>query len=157
MDDYISKPLRADELFAALARVCAASDKVQAPPEAKERPAGSAYDRDAALARIEGDTELLHEMFRLFSDQAEQLMAEVSSATTARDGSKLERAAHKLTGSLGNLSAGRAYSAARRLETMGRKGDWTDADTACADLEQEMNWLQEELKTASEEFAECAS
>jgi HPt (histidine-containing phosphotransfer) domain-containing protein len=49
----------------------------------------------------------------------------------------LERAAHKLKGSLGIFEARNACAAARRLEELGRAGDLDEAATAIQALDDE--------------------
>ena len=110
MDAYVSKPLRVDELFEAIARLVPAAERRRprrrAPaPAADERPAEAVFDPAAALARVEGDRELLRKMIGLFFAQAEKLLPEIRGAGERGDGKALERAAHKLKGSMGSFGA----------------------------------------------------
>jgi two-component system, sensor histidine kinase and response regulator len=162
MDGYASKPLRVDELLEVIARLvpvatAAAVPAGSAAPVPPEQPAEMVFDRVAALARVEGDEELLRNMIRLFLAQAEKLLPEIRSAGERDDGKTLERSAHKLKGSMGSFGADRAFAAALRLEVMGRNGECARAKEACLDLEREVDCLREALMTFTEEGAACAS
>ena len=55
-------------------------------------------------------------------------------ASDRRDGQALERAAHKLKGSVGNFGAHEAFDGALRLEAMGREADFAHSDETCTKL-----------------------
>lgn len=79
-------------------------------------PLEAAFDQNVALARVEGDTELLREIVALFSDEAPRLLSEIRESITHCDSKALERAAHSLKGSVGSFGAQGAFDAALRLE-----------------------------------------
>jgi signal transduction histidine kinase/CheY-like chemotaxis protein/HPt (histidine-containing phosphotransfer) domain-containing protein len=150
MDAYISKPVRADELFEALARLvpCVVAE---APASAGNGTGtGSPFDPVEVLARVEGDRELLRKMVQLFAGQAGKLLAEIQAAITHGNGPALERAAHKLKGSLGNFAAHRALEIAGGLELMGRKAVLAGAESACKELEEELAGLGPALARLAE-------
>ena len=169
MDAYVAKPLRAEELFTALAGLLPASAlPLTAKPGADSPPGADAssglasteyenvnepvFDRQAALHRVEGDQALLRLMIQLFAGQSAQLLAEILTAAANGDGPVLERAAHKLKGSVGNFSARRAAAVALRLEQMGHAGDMAGAVLACTELEQELAQLRSELVLWADEL-----
>jgi signal transduction histidine kinase/CheY-like chemotaxis protein/HPt (histidine-containing phosphotransfer) domain-containing protein len=152
MDDYVSKPLRTEDLLAILARLTARP--AEAPESADREPA---FDREAALARVEGDMGLLQEMVELFCPQSVRLMTEIRAAVVGVDGPALERGAHNLKGSMGNFAAGAACAAARRMEAIGRDGDWTGAAAACDALEHEVGRLRDALGDLTKECMTCVS
>ena len=96
-------------------------------------------------------------MIDLFFAQAQKLLPEIRSAGERSDGKALERAAHKLKGSMGSFGASRAAEAAQRLEIMGRNGEMVQSEEALADLEHEVGRLREALTTFTEEGAACVS
>ena len=165
MDAYVSKPLRVEELFAAIARLVPIAPAAPAVPvsphapvpTANEPPIEVVFDPDWALARIEGDGALLRKMIGLFLAQAQKLLPEIRSAGERRDGKALERFAHKLKGSMGSFGNDRASEAALRLEIMGRNAEFVQTEETLADLEQEVARLREALLTFTEEGATCAS
>jgi PAS domain S-box-containing protein len=126
MDDYVSKPLRANELMAAIERV------VPAPLAPAREPDGARPDRlrthatfdpDTALASVDGDASLLAEVVRIFRKEGPRAMTEIDRAIRDGEAAGLDRAAHRLKGSLGTFGARTATALARQLETMGRSGD----------------------------------
>jgi signal transduction histidine kinase/DNA-binding response OmpR family regulator len=157
MDDYISKPLRADDLHITLARLTAGAAESEPPAVDRERLTEPVFDRTAVLARLEGDMELLQEMIHLFSPQSVKLLTEIRAAVAAADGTRLEQSAHNLKGSLGNFGARGACNAARQLEIIGHGGNWAGAEVACDDLEQEVVRLRKALGDVSKECSECVS
>jgi PAS domain S-box-containing protein len=163
VDAYVSKPLRVEELFEAISRLLPADAEAvpapagSGPPAASGRPTEAVSDLAAALNRVEGDRRLLGKMIGLFLAQAQRLLPEIRGAGERGDGKALERAAHKLKGSMGTFGAARASEAAGRLEAMGRDGGFAQAGEALADLEREVARLREALATFTEEGAACGS
>jgi CheY-like chemotaxis protein len=161
MDAYIAKPLRASELFETLAGLLPsavgtgiaspAAEPAKSPPTMPAPSNGQpVFDLGLAMQRAEGDMELLLAMRQLFANQAEEALAEIRSGVKQREGPALERAAHKLKGSVGNFGAQRALDAALRLEIIGRQGEWSDGERAFAELEKEVRDLQEALAQIEE-------
>lgn len=95
-------------------------------------------DEGEALARVEGDRELLGEMAELFLSDCPHLLQQVREAVERKDAVLLQRAAHTLKGSVGNFAAKAAYEAARLMEMMGRNNELKDAAQAYATLDQEI-------------------
>ncbi len=163
MDEYVTKPLRVEELFEAMARLLPAAAAMKAipaqngPRAAGKLPTQTVFDASWALARVEGDRELLEKMIDLFGNQAQDLLSEIRRASVRAEGMVMERFAHKLKGSMGCFGAAPAVEAAMRLEMMGRGGDFTRCEAACADLEYEVGRLQEALRTFTKENETCAS
>jgi two-component system sensor histidine kinase/response regulator len=157
MDAYVTKPLRAQELFAAIARVAGGDAALEAPCPGNEEQNEEVFDPTAALARVEGDRELLRRMATLFFAQAPTLLGEIRTAGARRDGNALERAAHKLKGTLGYFGAGKATEKASQLEAMGRDGDYTDIENACDKLDEETTCLRQALAEFLGEGVPCGS
>jgi two-component system sensor histidine kinase/response regulator len=111
----------------------------------------SISDLDAALNALEGDRELLRRIAQLFLAQCPQLLGEVREALSRGDADALERAAHKLRGSVSNFAAKKAHDAALRLEQMGRDRDLSGGAEAQADLESALRELQGTLSDFSKD------
>jgi CheY-like chemotaxis protein len=135
MDGYVSKPISTEELFETIEDATVVPVAVN--PTSEESTV-SPINWEEALARVEGDRQLLADMAKLFLEDGPKLFAEVRAALAQRDSKALEHAAHALKGSTGNFSAHAAYEAALSLEKIGRGGDLTRADEACGVLEQEL-------------------
>ena len=117
MDGYVSKPVEAERLVAAV-----------------ELAAGR-FDSTVAAARLGGDRHLLREMLDLFMTECPGMISAVRSAIDASDAAALRRAAHALKGSVANFAAPRPVEAARRLEKLGIDGDLSGAEAAFHELE----------------------
>src|SRR5262249_8162774 len=156
MDAYLSKPLQAQQLFETIANLVASSAYT---PEA-ERAAdtdGVVFDQHAALARVQGDNELLQDIVGLFFEEAPTLLLALREAMARGDCQALTRAAHSLKGTVSSFGAPAAREAALRLETMGRSGDLTYAAPACAELEREIASLAGALAVFREGQERCKS
>ena len=153
-DDYLTKPIRTAELFAAVERL--RNTKTNAVPEAPaitNPPGTNAFDIDAALKHVEGDRDLLDEIVRIFADQCPKTMYEIQNAIRAADLSVLERAAHSLKGSASNLGAAGVTQAAAELEESARSGDSSRSHEQFEALESEVEKLLRELETFSKKVA----
>ena len=135
MDDYLSKPVKREELIDAIERH---SYESPAPGKDKLARPQPGLDKAAVLARLDGDEELLAELAGLFIQGAPKLLSAVQQALEQRDAQGLERAAHALKGSVSNFAVPTAVNAAQTLETMGREGNLAAAQTAYAVLQEEI-------------------
>jgi PAS domain S-box-containing protein len=138
MDGYVSKPIRAAELFAAVDEVLVAGRAAPAPPAPA---AEDVLDFKAALEHVAGDTDLLRELAGVFVAEAPKMMAALHDAVAAHDAARLRRAAHTLKGAASTFGARAALEAARRLELIGISGDLTGAPAAYDELRQELDHL----------------
>ncbi len=144
MDGYVSKPIETEQLFEVI------ESKVVVPVAAdptSEESIASPVNWEEALARVEGDRQLLADMAELFLEDGPKLLSEVRAAVAQHDSKALERTAHALKSSVGNFSAHPSYDAALNLEKIGRGGDMTAAEEACRLLEQELARLWPAIKT----------
>ena len=142
MDGYVSKPVRSEDLYQEIDRVLGRPAKAGA---VKEVPGAGAIDRRALLRRFAGDEVLLDEVVGVFLAERLQAMRAVREALDRGDGRALERSAHTLKGSIGNFTAGAAFEAALRLETLGRAGDLPGAEAAWPALQDEIERLSKAL------------
>jgi len=104
-----------------------------------------AFDREAAMARVGGDTELLRELAELFREEYPRSLAHMREAIDSHNPIELRNAAHGIKGSVANFGAKPAVDAAWDLEKMGRDARLADAPQALAALEQALASLQTEL------------
>ena len=144
MDAYISKPIQTTELFKLIAELAPAPAKGAAPP-APSALQSEAFDQAVALARVEGDWELLAELIELFADDCPRLLAEIEQAIAQGEGTALTRAAHALKGAASNFGAEIVVGLALRLEELGQAGQLAEANTLCPKLETEVARLNAAL------------
>jgi two-component system, sensor histidine kinase and response regulator len=153
-DDYVTKPIRAPDLFAAIDRLTFSPTAPRPSPESAHVAAGAAphqpsgvLDLDAALKRLEGDRELLEEVARLFLDECPKMLAEIQSAASAGDLHLLERAAHTLKGSSANVGALAVSEAAIELEHRARSNRLDSAKALIQRVEEQVASLLPELES----------
>ncbi len=144
MDGYVTKPILARELFAALDEVLAGA--APGPPAACDGPpAAEVFDPAEALRRVGDDVGLLRDLAGMFEAEAPKMLAQVRSAAEAQDAAKLQRAAHTLKGAVSTFGARGTFEAALRLEAMGRGNDLTGAALALQALEEAVERLRQAL------------
>src|SRR5271166_1829109 len=145
MDAYASKPLRAQDLFAAIDGLLPGGKTAPRIAAASRETPETVWDPTTILAEVEGDRELLLKLIGRFLDQYPKVLSEIRASVSQRDSAMLERSSHKLKGSVSHFGARNAYEAARRLEEMGRNGDLVGAEEATVVLETEIGRLQDDL------------
>jgi two-component system sensor histidine kinase/response regulator len=145
MDDYLTKPLRKEDLKGLLDRwipATASSSPVSAVGGAagsgaadNAQPLPVIFDRDSMLRNIGGDRELLSQLIELFLQHYQSIMEKIRVALAGNDQGAIEQAAHLLKGTAGNLCAMEVVSAAGQLEALGRLGTLLDAPVVYTQLE----------------------
>ena len=148
MDDYVSKPLNAKQLFEVIERAAAnLSDSMN------QNHIEPVFNRTEALSRFGNDDELLKELAEMFLEQCDGYLQEIKQAISNNDGEKLDAASHSIKGSVGNFPAQSAYEAALKLEMIGRSGDLSKANESYTALEIEIQRLKPTLKQLTREPA----
>jgi signal transduction histidine kinase/DNA-binding response OmpR family regulator len=125
IDDYLAKPIRARELYAAVEADSPCHQGAGGPT------AGSAttpsemrepFDFAEALNRAGGDPRGFVDLVALHRQEAPRLLASARQALTNGDAKALRLAAHTLKGSAVVFAADEAHDAARRLEDLAQIG-----------------------------------
>jgi CheY-like chemotaxis protein len=133
MDDFLSKPVRAAELFAAMDRVVSGHGVARpAPVDAGE--GTSLLDPGVLLATCGGDAEGLRELCQDFQTYAPSRLVEVSDALRDQHAPRLREAAHKLCGLLSAFSTV-AGKLASDLEDHAARGQLVEARPSVGRLE----------------------
>jgi PAS domain S-box-containing protein len=155
MDGYVSKPLRAEELFATLEQF-AKPETLTSEPEPQQEPPlrpEDIFDRTELLSLVDGDLSLLTELTDLFWESSPQLIAQMRAAAHDKDAHTLSYAVHTLKGSVGNFAAKRALTALAQVEKIGLHGDLDHALPAVDLLEKELSHLREALSSLKADLA----
>jgi two-component system, sensor histidine kinase and response regulator len=158
MDAYLSKPIRAKDLFATIEQLLAIPastdhpiqieslcDNVGREVTGQRSTSGTStvpseisidvLDWGEALRNSGVGDEVLREMAVLFLDESKKLLTEISEAMSRGDLPGLRRAAHTLKGRAAALSAKLATESALELETIAKEARLDEAAPACANLE----------------------
>jgi len=155
MDDYLSKPVNAEELFTVIEKL---ADTLRAKENKGEKmvPASKdnvpiakdIFDLPKTLEVVDGDKDFFKEIVGLFLENLPDSIAQIREAIANSDSNALDKAAHSLKGSVGNFGAKRAFEAAYRLEIIGREGRLAETDAALSKLEKELKDLEAAMKEA---------
>ena len=164
MDDYLTKPIRPDELAAALATApslvpelvgaaaalapdapaAAPSVAVSALAPSAPEPASSAPDApgpaidEAGFARLRdmagGDASFIAELIDTYLDDGMRQLAELDAAIAANDAPGAVRPAHSLKTGSANVGAARLASLCAATEASAREGSLDGADARLAEM-----------------------
>ena len=140
MDGYIAKPVRPRELYDAVERVAATTERDDADPASRDD-SSVPYHWDAALERVGGKEDLLRDLAEIFFEECPRLMQQIREHIEGKNGAELRRAAHTLKGSAYVFGAEGAAEAAQRLEDMGHAGAFSGALVARKALEKQVERL----------------
>jgi histidine phosphotransfer protein HptB len=104
------------------------------------------FDPDALWNRVHGDVTLLRELVDLFAAEVPVMLAGIEKAIKNGLPSDLERASHKIKGSMLQFSAHAAADIALQLEQNGRIGSMAGTESLLQKLRQEISELQQTLR-----------
>ncbi|MEY2585211.1 MAG: hypothetical protein QOD80_1237, partial [Verrucomicrobiota bacterium] len=130
MDDYVSKPLRKEDLLRTV-------DGARMVRHRLETGTRFLYNREELLSQCDGDEDLMAELVSIFRDNTPQILRAVGEAVTKGDAPAVATQAHKLLSSLGVFGAGRARTLALRLEKHAEENDFGGARERFTELERE--------------------
>jgi HPt (histidine-containing phosphotransfer) domain-containing protein len=97
------------------------------------------------MHRVDGDRELLAELFFIFKTTFPAHLERLSDAVARNENKQVESESHALKGMLLNLSAPRAAAAASALEQMGRERQSRGMAQALAELQAEVEALLSQI------------
>jgi hypothetical protein len=140
MDDYLSKPLSTDKLYAVLQGL--AADGVVEPAG----PVAGDAEFDYASALNKADAWVIETIGQAFLDDADRQMAEIGAAIEARDGVLLMRGAHTLRGLVGNFHAQRVEDIAREIEQLAERDQVAETIDLFDKLQSDMDALKTAMK-----------
>ncbi len=159
MDAYVSKPIKADELYAVLGRV----QRTDAPQKSDDRPSEAEPERQRplppphsaldpeAVVRLrsladDGGASFLTAVVEAFLQDSKQRLADLREASSAAAPDRLRTSAHALKGASREVGATRVAEICQRLEDMGGSHTTEGAGDLLIRLNQELKDVQSELK-----------
>jgi|GEM_PF-569553 len=170
MDDYVSKPIRVEELVRALSesRPTAMSgdgegsttENVERNPtetsQAKESASDAQQILDPAaletlLELVGGEKALVAELIDSFLEEAPPLFTQLRQSVEQGDAAALRMAAHTIKSSSNDFGATTLAELCRELEEMGKNGTLEGAAQLVAQAETEYEQIQATLKTIRDE------
>jgi HPt (histidine-containing phosphotransfer) domain-containing protein len=150
MDDYVAKPIRPDDLAAALAHA------KPLPRSGERRSQNGDVDLDASaletLRELGGD-DFVAEVIDVFLDDAPALIATLRSSLERQNTEELRRAAHTLKSNGATLGAEAFAEICRTVEQQAKAGRLDGVSQLVDRIEQEYRPLQEALASLRAEAA----
>ena len=155
MDDYLTKPVRKDNLQGALDRWIPLSMRPQAAHagDAEHRTVGTdaetlpaVFDVAAMLRNIGGDTALLEQLVEMFLQRYQTMLEAIKAALADGDRQAVKQAAHLLKGTASNLCASEVVLYAGQLEALGRLGTLVEGPMIYTQLEKSVLRLLQHLE-----------
>jgi CheY-like chemotaxis protein len=145
MDDYVSKPVKPDDLAGALRRF-------HEQWEARNTEAGMHESGSGAIDRSlldgfrdldqEGEESILGRLIDLFLENTPSVLKEAHAALDSHSSPLLARAAHTLKGSCSNFGADRMRDACLELELEANKGELGRAAELLGRVEREFSYVR---------------
>ncbi len=137
MDDYLTKPMKEEELASALARwlpgrVGPAQAQTTITPAVA--PNGT-YDIEKLRRICRNDERQVNEMLRLFISSTESLLADLALAIEGREATRTARQAHQIKGAAAYMGAAAMTELASDTEAQAKAEDWAACIAAQEDLE----------------------
>ena len=120
MDDYLSKPVRFEELGALLRRL--------RPDRAAKEPAIAAESVEALRElATDGDTDILTDLIDTFLESTPRILEQAAGSLAGRDPTLLAQSAHTLMGSCSNFGAKQLQELCAQLDALARTPTFNDS------------------------------
>lgn len=143
MDEYVSKPIKAGDLAAAVERwVTGRAQRERDRRRSKVARETVIFDKADLLGRIDGDEAFLAELVGLFLQDIPKQLDLLARALANNDAALCSTQAHSIKGSSANLGAHAIHRVASELEAVGRNGDMKGAMTLFERLKEEFAALE---------------
>ncbi|MBI3649490.1 MAG: PAS domain S-box protein [Acidobacteria bacterium] len=150
MDDYLSKPIVAENLLDKLDALKAKMPPTLAPSftnRQTDTQVKSSMNFTKLLDVTAGDKDLLQNYIRLFLKKYPRMVAEMREAIERQDSERLARAAHTLKGAGGHFFESSIIDKLKGLEQMRRSNDMEEAPLRLAHIEQEVALIISKLES----------
>jgi CheY-like chemotaxis protein len=126
MDDYLSKPVQYDTLKNMLAHWLTHSPGRTAPQEQADATIDVNTWNEIEALGVDDGPNPLKELLEIYLRDAPARLEDIETAIRERNGERLDKAAHALKGSSGNLGAMRLAHLCQQLMVLGRSGALDD-------------------------------
>jgi two-component system sensor histidine kinase/response regulator len=152
MDDYVSKPVKPEELDEVLKRWIPREGAIDAASVASDGSADPTENEtpvdQAVLENLRelGGSEMVSELVEMFFEDASSSLSALREAVEGGDVHSVERIAHTLKGSSGNMGAKRMAGLWSELEEVGASGDLSGVPELLEQLEEEFGRVRPVLE-----------
>ncbi|HSY53725.1 MAG TPA: response regulator [Opitutaceae bacterium] len=158
MDEFISKPIRYEELKAAIERVLAkpaapAPSRAGAPPSAGPVVLDLAQFEHLTTLQDAGDPKFLANLIDLFLEETPKRFRDLASSLAAGDARAARQLAHTVKGACDNFGARALQAHCSQIEECTRSGNLKGALALIGKLEPELACLAKELSLQKERFS----
>ncbi len=144
MDDYLSKPVKPQELSDMLEKWIAKQGSSQQ-EETTVRDIGSekdVFDRAGLLDRLMGDEKLANEILGEFMEDVPRKFTALKEALDKSDAPSVQCEAHTLKGAAANVGALALQEVANQIEVAGEAGDMAKASSLTAQINKQFEVLK---------------
>jgi two-component system, sensor histidine kinase and response regulator len=142
MDAYLSKPIRANDLFAIVE-----GDDASKPAVNEKAVEKSSFDEAALLERVDGNLDIAIRLAAAFVAESSETLKQLQEAIGKGDAKGVNYAAHALKGAISNFGAKEAVDVAFSIEKFGKKEQVDRAKSLFPKLEGHVRNLQATLNT----------
>ena len=146
MDDYVAKPVRREELYAAIAPVFGESATVSSEPLPKEAVAGM-VDWPAALKRVDGFEDILREVIQDTLEETPELLQQLEQALDEGRAQDAGRLAHTIKAAGRMFGVNLLSQQADRIEELAPAGELEASRQVIKELRETVAGLVRELQT----------
>jgi CheY-like chemotaxis protein len=136
MDEYMSKPIKAERLFATVEMLFRKKERAEDKLNARK------VDLKSALEHFDGDRELLAEMAGIFQDNMPQQIIALKRAVSEKDFDVITDIACSLESSFTSLGSTSGVEYSRRLQEQSSSKKINDALHVISQLETEFDYLR---------------
>ena len=158
MDGYVTKPIRARDLFQAMEQALKTfapllltnhprSEAQSSAPATKERePMAQEFDLKEAMERCGGDADLLRELIDMFQTEIPGWMSALERGIQTANAELVQRTAHTVKGAVGTFASTKGWDASLQVEKIGKEGRLAEVGPAWEHMQTVIARLTEALK-----------
>ncbi|MFH1076331.1 MAG: response regulator [Pseudomonadota bacterium] len=146
MDDYITKPIRPDDLARCIKRQLETSlNKEQITPPFSINDS-DILDLEGTLKRLGNDRNLLRQITEIFEKNTTKYLGDIETAVRSRDAKEIADKAHQLKGAAANIGANALKNSAGDMELAATEGDLSNIAGILDSIKNQFEQLQQPLK-----------
>ncbi|MEQ8953258.1 MAG: response regulator, partial [Gammaproteobacteria bacterium] len=157
MDDFLSKPVKLDDLQRILdtwmpvpvaggkstaADAAAGENKQSSVNNAPQADRNDAIDDEILRSNFGNDSQIINRILSNFVKPADDIHREIKSAFESRSGEAVKRSAHKLKGAAFSVGANQLGEVCKKLELAGSNNEWEEIAGTMEQLEESMSQVR---------------